>query len=107
MPLLLADIDWVVIPSIWWENSPLVIQEAYNFGRPVITANIGGMAEKNLGNKAETQFSVRNAASLSQVVVKLVEKYNSTDVDSQLVIPNVCLLEETARQQLNQYVSPH
>jgi glycosyltransferase involved in cell wall biosynthesis len=107
MPLLLADIDWVVIPSIWWENSPLVIQEAYNFGRPVITANIGGMAEKNLGSKAETQFSVRNAVSLSQVVVKLVEKYNSKYADSQFVIPNVCLLEETARQHLNQYVSPY
>lgn len=38
--------DWVIVPSIWWENSPLVIQEAFGMGRPVICSNIGGMAEK-------------------------------------------------------------
>src|SRR6185503_12621743 len=31
----MAEVDWVIIPSIWWENSPLVIQEAFHFGRPV------------------------------------------------------------------------
>jgi glycosyltransferase involved in cell wall biosynthesis len=43
---LMAGIDWVLVPSIWWENSPLVIQEAQSFGRPVIVSGIGGMAEK-------------------------------------------------------------
>jgi glycosyltransferase involved in cell wall biosynthesis len=46
LPGLMADVDWVVVPSIWWENSPLVIQEAFHFGRPVICSDIGGMAEK-------------------------------------------------------------
>ena len=27
---LMAEVDWVVVPSIWWENSPLVIQEAFH-----------------------------------------------------------------------------
>jgi glycosyltransferase involved in cell wall biosynthesis len=43
---LMADVDWVVVPSIWWENSPVVIQEAFLHRRPVITSGIGGMAEK-------------------------------------------------------------
>lgn len=38
-------IDAVVVPSIWDENSPLVIQEAQQVGIPVITADHGGMAE--------------------------------------------------------------
>lgn len=38
--------DWVVVPSIWWENSPMVIQEAFMCGRPVISSDIGGMGEK-------------------------------------------------------------
>lgn len=42
---LMARVDWVVVPSIWWENAPLVIQEAFQHGRPVITSGIGGMAE--------------------------------------------------------------
>ena len=42
----MAKIDWVLVPSIWWENSPMVIQEAFVHGRPVICSGIGGMAEK-------------------------------------------------------------
>ncbi|MCB8821411.1 glycosyltransferase family 4 protein [Microvirga rosea] len=46
MPRLMQSIDWAIIPSIWWENSPIVIQEAFFHGRPLICSNIGGMAEK-------------------------------------------------------------
>lgn len=42
---VLSQIDILVVPSIWYENSPLVIQEAFLAGIPVITSNIGGMAE--------------------------------------------------------------
>jgi glycosyltransferase involved in cell wall biosynthesis len=42
---LMAAVDWVVVPSIWWENAPLVIQEAFIHRRPVIVSGIGGMAE--------------------------------------------------------------
>jgi len=45
MEHLLAGIDWVLMGSVWWENSPLVIQEAFRAGRPVICPGIGGMAE--------------------------------------------------------------
>lgn len=41
----MARIDWVAVPSLWWENSPVVIQEARRFGRPILCSNIGGMAE--------------------------------------------------------------
>lgn len=42
----MANVDWVVVPSIWWENSPMVIQEAFVCGRPLLVSDIGGMAEK-------------------------------------------------------------
>ena len=42
---VLDQIDVLVVPSIWYENSPLVIQEAFLAGIPVIASNIGGMAE--------------------------------------------------------------
>ena len=42
---LVAAVDCTIVPSIWWENAPLVIQEAQSLGRPVIASNIGGMAE--------------------------------------------------------------
>jgi glycosyltransferase involved in cell wall biosynthesis len=37
--------DAIVVPSIWGENSPLVIHEAQDCKVPVITADFGGMAE--------------------------------------------------------------
>lgn len=42
----MAGVDWVLVPSIWWENSPMVIQEAFLCGRPLLVSDIGGMAEK-------------------------------------------------------------
>ena len=36
--------DCIVVPSIWDENSPLVIHEAQQARLPVITAEHGGMA---------------------------------------------------------------
>jgi glycosyltransferase involved in cell wall biosynthesis/MoaA/NifB/PqqE/SkfB family radical SAM enzyme len=40
-----SQVDCIVVPSIWAENSPLVIHEAQACHIPVITANYGGMAE--------------------------------------------------------------
>ena len=42
---VLSNIDVLVTPSIWYENSPLVIHEAFLARIPVITSNLGGMAE--------------------------------------------------------------
>jgi glycosyltransferase involved in cell wall biosynthesis len=40
-----ADFDVLVVPSLWLENSPLVIHEAFMTGVPVIGARIGGVAD--------------------------------------------------------------
>ena len=45
LPERMAGIDWVTVPSIWVENAPLVIQEAFMLGRPVLATRLGGMAE--------------------------------------------------------------
>ncbi len=68
LPKLMEEIDWVVVPSIWWENSPLVIQEAFHNGRPVICSNIGAMAEKVRDGIDGLHFGVRDPLSLAQVI---------------------------------------
>jgi glycosyltransferase involved in cell wall biosynthesis len=40
-----GEMDVLVIPSIWLENSPLVIHEAFMAGVPVVGARIGGIAD--------------------------------------------------------------
>lgn len=42
---IFSEIDVLVAPSIWYENSPLVIQEAFLTGTAVIAADIGGISE--------------------------------------------------------------
>jgi glycosyltransferase involved in cell wall biosynthesis len=70
LPQIMADIDWVVVPSIWWENSPLVIQEAFMFGRPVIASDIGGMAEKVTEGVNGLHFRAGNSRSLADVMTR-------------------------------------
>lgn len=61
----LQEVDWVIVPSIWWENSPMVIQEAFVAGRPLIVSNIGGMAEKVRDGIDGLHFSARNPVDLA------------------------------------------
>ena len=72
LPRLMAGVDWVVVPSIWWENSPLVIQEAFLHGRPVICSDIGGMAEKVTDGINGLHFSARDAVSLASTLRRAV-----------------------------------
>lgn len=41
----LASIDLLVVPSLWFENAPLVIYEAFAAGTPLLVSDLGGMAE--------------------------------------------------------------
>lgn len=66
----MRNVDWVIIPSIWWENSPMVIQEAFVNGRPVIASDIGGMKEKITHEVDGLHFEARNPLSLAQVLKK-------------------------------------
>ncbi|UDM53337.1 glycosyltransferase family 4 protein [Cupriavidus sp. MP-37] len=56
----MASVDWVIVPSIWWENSPMVIQEAFVCGRPLVVSDIGGMQEKVRDNIDGLHVAVGN-----------------------------------------------
>ena len=65
LPGLMAEIDWVIVPSIWWENSPVVIQEAFLHRRPLIASGIGGMAEKIRNEVDGLHFRAGSSESLT------------------------------------------
>lgn len=68
LPALMAEVDWVIVPSVWWENSPLVIQEAFAAGRPVICSDIGGMAEKVTAGVDGLHFRAGDPAALADTI---------------------------------------
>lgn len=69
----MANIDWVVVPSIWWENSPMVIQESFIHQRPLLVSNIGGMAEKVVHNVNGLHVPVGNAHAWAAAFLKCAE----------------------------------
>jgi glycosyltransferase involved in cell wall biosynthesis len=56
------------VPSIWWENSPLVIQEAFFHRRPIFCSDVGGMAEKIRDGVDGIHFRRNDAFSLAQTI---------------------------------------
>ena len=69
----MSNIDWVVVPSIWWENSPMVIQEAFALGRPVIVSDIGGMAEKVSDGVNGRHVAVGNINAWGRTLLELTQ----------------------------------
>jgi glycosyltransferase involved in cell wall biosynthesis len=72
LPVLMERADWVIVPSIWWENSPLVIQEAFMYGNPVIASDIGGMAEKVRDGVSGLHFRAGDADDLADTIREAV-----------------------------------
>lgn len=68
----LAEVDCLVVPSVWWENSPLVIQEAFAAGRPVIGSRIGGVAEKVQDGIDGALFEMGNVRELAALLRQLL-----------------------------------
>jgi glycosyltransferase involved in cell wall biosynthesis len=72
LPELLSALDWVVVPSIWWETGPLVIHEALSHGRPVICSDIGAMVERIHHGVNGLHFRVGDPYSLADVIDRAV-----------------------------------
>ncbi len=67
-PAIMAGLDWVLVPSLWWENAPLVIQEAHRHRRPVICADVGGMAEAVRDGVDGLHFRAGDSRSLADAM---------------------------------------
>ncbi|MFG1423734.1 glycosyltransferase [Roseixanthobacter liquoris] len=76
LPGRMKRIGWVIVPSIWWENSPMVIQESFVNQRPVICSGIGGMAEKVRDRVDGFHFEVKNPMHLAEVLTEASRDFN-------------------------------
>lgn len=67
-------VDAIVVPSIWGENSPLVIHEALEAKVPVITADYGGMREYIQHEINGLLFEHRNPSSLAYQMKRMMDE---------------------------------
>jgi glycosyltransferase involved in cell wall biosynthesis/MoaA/NifB/PqqE/SkfB family radical SAM enzyme len=73
VPSVFDQLDAIVVPSIWVENSPLVIHEALQAGVPVVTADAGGMAELVQHEQNGLLFRFRDPDDLAAQLRRLSE----------------------------------
>jgi glycosyltransferase involved in cell wall biosynthesis len=76
-PTIVSDVfnrvDALVVPSIWLENSPLVIHEAQQARVPIITADLGGMAEYVHHGENGLLFKPRDPDALAAEMQRLAD----------------------------------
>ncbi len=70
----LRQMDCLVAPSVWYENSPLVIQEAFAVGLPVVASRLGALTEKVQEGVTGYLFAPGDSADLARVLQRLVEE---------------------------------
>jgi glycosyltransferase involved in cell wall biosynthesis len=68
-----AGFDVLVVPSLWPENSPLVIHEAFMAGVPVVGARIGGIPELVADGICGLLFDANRPETLTEALQRLVD----------------------------------
>lgn len=99
MARLVGDADWIVFPSEWWENAPLVINEALQHRRPVICSALGGAAELVQDGVNGLHFPVSDAAGLAAAMRRAVDEPGLWERLVDGIAPPVGIGESAARHR--------
>lgn len=100
--LVFGSFDILLMPSIWYENSPTVIREAFATGTPVIASDIGGMKEAIRHGVDGLLFRVADPGDLAEKMALVI-----TDPDMygkmSAGVPEVTSQEKSARMFFDLY----
>jgi glycosyltransferase involved in cell wall biosynthesis len=69
---VLVAADVIVVPSIWYENSPIIVLEARTAGTPVIASDLGALPEQVVNDQDGLLFPAGNAAALRKLLIELL-----------------------------------
>jgi len=95
--LVLANLDVLVVPSRWYENTPLVIQSALATKTPVVATDLGGMSELVKHEINGLLFKLNDYNSLSAQLLRL-----ATDRDLLSSLTANIKPERTTEQMVDQ-----
>jgi glycosyltransferase involved in cell wall biosynthesis len=99
---VLSEFDVLILPSIVYENCPVVVEEALAVKIPVIVSNMGGAAELVRDGLDGFHFERGNAQSLLEKVRLIIENTSILDKLKTTMNP-VKTAEENARELLEYY----
>lgn len=92
-----AGLDVLVVPSLWYENSPTVILEAYAAGTPVIVSALGGMAELVQDGISGYWFPPGDVAALARQLQRLMDD-RQTLLDLRAGLPAIKTVEHEVHE---------
>ncbi|WP_180982526.1 glycosyltransferase [Methylocella silvestris] len=69
----LGDLDYLIIPSTWYENSPLILLQALATHTPVIISDVAGMTEFVEDGRNGFHFLRGDVASLTEVLCRAAD----------------------------------
>jgi glycosyltransferase involved in cell wall biosynthesis len=103
-----SEIDILIFPSIWFENSPITIQEAFCSMTPVIASRIGGIPELIRDREDGLLFEPGNPNDLYEKMkmfldnVNLINKFRNEINPPKSIKENAQELEELYKKTLEE-----
>ncbi|HZL99630.1 MAG TPA: glycosyltransferase, partial [Planctomycetota bacterium] len=73
LPGILAGLDVLVVPSIWYEAFGLTVREAFLAGVPVVASNHGALAEAIEDGRTGLLFEAGDARALADALRRLAD----------------------------------
>lgn len=73
---VLADIDVLVVPSLWYENTPLVVYSAQAARCPVVASDFPGISSVIRDDENGLLFEAGNATALARQLNRLIDEQN-------------------------------
>jgi glycosyltransferase involved in cell wall biosynthesis len=96
---VLAGVDLVVVPSIWYENAPLTVTSSHAAGIPVIASDIGGMAEMVIDGVNGLTFPIGDADALAERLRRVADDPGLLAEFRRAIVPPAGLEEEAFRME--------
>ena len=93
----------LVIPSLWYENSPLVLLSAFALKTPVVASNVGSLADLVEHGKNGLLFEMGNDDDLARQLQKLAEEPELVN-RLRAGIPEVRTIDENIGELMDVYV---
>ncbi len=101
-PAVYAQMDVLAVPSLWPENSPLVIHEAFQAGLPVVGSRLGGTADLVADGTNGLLYEAFSVADLAAALRRLREEPGLLDRLA-AGVPAVKSIDQDARDWEERY----
>jgi len=105
IPGVLAELDALLSPSLWFENGPTIALEAMAVGTPIIATRVGNLAELIQDGVNGRLVEAGNIAQLSAALLEAATSPETTIDAWRRALASVRTMDDIARDYLAMYAA--